>query len=392
MLPSLRRAALRHAMHRCRFSSDLPYNVIDGSMHLRVPSGAVTGTPSDVATHLPLLHELSVGARRGTPRWVDKAAAAPAAGKKRSESWLEITYPFSTDAELREQYMLGDGLSLRAGRFLEELDAFSADCALRHARVGDHPISVVTAAHDGLSIFEGLSAVHDFRLRGVVTSVGSSSMEVQTDVLQVEPDGKGEVIIGSCYTVMAARHTATFKAATVPQLIGGSSTSAAVEVEALRRKQRRRALAESALVIKPPTPKEVPLLHALWQQSHARVYASSRAGTPITAPRVPITAPQVPARVPMGASEMPITAPRVPITAPARVPMGASEMRTLDIMQPANRNMNGYIFGGFLMRRALEIAWLSAHKHCGRAARFGGLDDVVFSKPVLIALIASDCV
>ena len=369
MLPPLRRAALRHAMHRCRFSSDLPYNVIDGSMHLRVPSGAVTGTPSDVATHLPLLHELSVGARRGTPRWVDKAAAAPAAGKKRSESWLEITYPFSTDAELREQYMLGDGLSLRAGRFLEELDAFSADCALRHARVGDHPISVVTAAHDGLSIFEGLSAVHDFRLRGVVTSVGSSSMEVQTDVLQVEPDGKGEVIIGSCYTVMAARHTATFKAATVPQLIGGSSTSAAVEVEALRRKQRRRALAESALVIKPPTPKEVPLLHALWQQSHARVYASSRAGTPITAPRVPITAPQV----------------------PARVPMGASEMRTLDIMQPANRNMNGYIFGGFLMRRALEVAWLSAHKHCGRAARFGGLDDVVFSKPVLIALIASDC-
>ena len=161
--PPLRRGALRHALHRCRFSSDLPYNVIDGSMHLRVPSGAVTGTPSDVALHLPLLHELSVGARRGTPRWVDKAAAEPAAGKKRSESWLEITYPFSTDAELREQYMLGDGLSLRAGRFLEELDAFSADCALRHARVGDHPISVVTAAHDGLSIFEGLSAV-----RGVV--------------------------------------------------------------------------------------------------------------------------------------------------------------------------------------------------------------------------------
>ena len=269
---SLRRGALRHALHHCRFSSDLPYNVIDGSMHLRVPSGAVTGTPSDVALHLPLLHELSVGARRGTPRWVDKAAAEPAAGKKRSESWLEITYPFSTDAELREQYMLGDGLSLRAGRFLEELDAFSADCALRHARVGDHPISVVTATHDGLSIFEGLSAVHDFRLRGVVTSVGSSSMEVQTDVLQVEPDGKGEVIIGSCYTVMAARHTATFKAATVPKLIGGSSTSAAVEVEALRRKQRRRALAESALMIKPPTPKEVPLLHRPSRCMHASAH------------------------------------------------------------------------------------------------------------------------
>jgi len=91
-----------------------------------------------------------------------------------------------------------------------------------------------------------------------------------------------------------------------------------------------------------PPSSQVPLLHALWQQSHARGYGSSRAGAPITAPYVPPTAPRV----------------------PARVPMGASEMRTLDIMQPANRNMNGYIFGGFLMRRALEVAWLSS----GRAA------------------------
>ena len=91
-----------------------------------------------------------------------------------------------------------------------------------------------------------------------------------------------------------------------------------------------------------PPSSQVPLLHALWQQSHARGYGSSRAGAPITAPYVPTTAPRV----------------------PARVPMGASEMRTLDIMQPANRNMNGYIFGGFLMRRALEVAWLSS----GRAA------------------------
>ena len=91
-----------------------------------------------------------------------------------------------------------------------------------------------------------------------------------------------------------------------------------------------------------PSSSQVPLLHALWQQSHARGYGSSWAGAPITAPYVPTTAPRV----------------------PARVPMGASEMRTLDIMQPANRNMNGYIFGGFLMRRALEVAWLSS----GRAA------------------------
>ena len=44
--------------------------------------------------------------------------------------------------------------------------------------------------------------------------------------------------------------------------------------------------------------------------------------------------------------------------------------------------MNGYMFGGYLMRRALEVAWLSAFKHCRRPVRWGGIDDVAFSKPV----------
>ena len=74
--------------------------------------------------------------------------------------------------------------------FLEELDAFSADCSYRHAEGETRPIVVVTAAHDGLSIFGQLSARHDLRLRGAVVSVGSSSMEVRTDFFQVlRPDG-----------------------------------------------------------------------------------------------------------------------------------------------------------------------------------------------------------
>ena len=82
---------------------------------------------------------------------------------------------------------MSDGESLRAGMFLEELDAFSADCSMRHADgySPQRPLTVVTAAHDGLSIFaEGhrspLSSRHDLRLRGCVVGVGTSSMEVQT--------------------------------------------------------------------------------------------------------------------------------------------------------------------------------------------------------------------
>ena len=123
---------------------------------LRKPSGAVWGGPADVKRVLPCLHELSAGARRGTPGWVPQPEVTAPGPRKRSASWLEITYPFSTDAELRDLYMLADGNSLRGGRFLEELDAFSADCACRHADVYNpaRPLTVVTAAHDGLSSSE----------------------------------------------------------------------------------------------------------------------------------------------------------------------------------------------------------------------------------------------
>ena len=51
-------------------------------------------------------------------------------------------------------------------------------------------------------------------------------------------------------------------------------------------------------------------------------------------------------------------------------------------MQPAHRNMNGFMFGGYIMRRALEVGWLSAYRFTKRPPRFVGLDDVAFKKPV----------
>ena len=43
---------------------------------------------------------------------------------------------------------------------------------------------------------------------------------------------------------------------------------------------------------------------------------------------------------------------------------------------------NGFMFGGYLMRRALEVAWLSAYRFARQPPTFVGLDDVVFRKPV----------
>jgi len=240
--------------------------------------------------------------------------------------------------------------------------------------------AVVTAAHDGLSIFSALSAVHDFRLRGAVVSVGTTSMEVRTDVLRVEEvggddddgdddddDGGGgdgnrggrrrETLLGSCHTIMGARDAATFGRAAVPPLRGGcDEESAERDAEARHRRARRKTLRDRNLRIKPPMPDEVPLLHRLWREAHDARHHQS---TP--------NAAHPPAHHP--------------------VPMNASRIRNLEVMQPKNRNQHGYVFGGYLLRRSLEAAWLSAYKHCGRPAVFAGADDVTFGRPVEVGKV-----
>ena len=312
------------------------------ALRLRRPSAHVLGTASDVEKHLPLLHSLSKGAKRGVPGWVQQPPlnSTEIVDRKRSASWLEVTYPFASDTELRDHYQLADGSSLRAGMFLEELDAFSADCAFRHCDGTSQarPLTVVTAAHDGLALEPGtsLTMTSDLRLRGAVVNVGRSSMEVQTDVLRVDSDGSEEYT-GSVFTIMVARDAENVHAASVHRLVGGDSKPWAAEA-AKARSARRRQLAATALDLVPPADDEVPILHELWR-------SGGEGGGRV-------------------------------------VPMAETVQTQLDIQQPAHRNMNGFMFGGYIMRRALEVGWLSAYRFTKRPPRFVGLDDVAFKKPV----------
>ena len=52
------------------------------------------------------------------------------------------------------------------------------------------------------------------------------------------------------------------------------------------------------------------------------------------------------------------------------------------ICQPQQRNIHGRIFGGFLMRRAFELAFSTAYAFAGVAPHFLEVDHVDFVKPV----------
>lgn len=52
------------------------------------------------------------------------------------------------------------------------------------------------------------------------------------------------------------------------------------------------------------------------------------------------------------------------------------------ICQPQQRNIHGRIFGGFLMRKAFELAFSTAYAFAGGAPQFVEVDHVDFFKPV----------
>ena len=54
------------------------------------------------------------------------------------------------------------------------------------------------------------------------------------------------------------------------------------------------------------------------------------------------------------------------------------------VCQPQQRNTHGRIFGGFLMRRAFELAFATAYTFAGSAPLFLEVDHVDFLKPVSV--------
>lgn len=84
-------------------------------------------------------------------------------------------YPFSSNASLRDQYERFQTSRIRAGLILEDLDAFAADIAARHA--GSAGKTIVTASVDQISWLDqnttGVLSVHqDLKFAGQVGSRG----------------------------------------------------------------------------------------------------------------------------------------------------------------------------------------------------------------------------
>ncbi|KAK6266344.1 hypothetical protein QUC31_017181 [Theobroma cacao] len=267
--------------------------------------------------------------------------------KTPSRSRTCIDYKFSSDYILKEQYR-NPWDEIRMGKLLEDLDALAGTISYKHCRNDDgatRPILLVTASVDRMVLKKPIHVDFDLKISGAVTWVGRSSMEIQLEVTQStqdSPNPSDSIAFVANFTFVA-RDSQTGKSAPVNQILPETEGEKLLWKEAEERnKMRKQKRAERK---KDANNSDEDRLYSLLAEG--RVFC-----------------------------DMPALADRDSILI-----RDTCHENSL-ICQPQQRNIHGRIFGGFLMRKAFELAFSNAYAFAGAAPCFLEVDHIDFFKPV----------
>ncbi|QCD83076.1 acyl-CoA thioester hydrolase [Vigna unguiculata] len=270
----------------------------------------------------------------------------PSLPKAPSRSRTTIFYNFSSDHMLREQYR-NPWNHIRMGKLVEDFDALAGTVAFKHCSNEDgtaRPLLLVTASVDKMVLTKPIHIDADLTIVGAVTWVGRSSMEIQLELIQ---SAQGNPNISNSPALVAkftfvARDSATGKAAPINQVSPENEEERLLWEEAEERNKLRKRKNQ--------------------EQKHGDCEDTSRLKALLAEARI--------------FCDMPALANRDSIL------MTDTGLQNSFICQPQQRNIHGRIFGGFLMRRAFELAFSTAYAFAGAAPHFLEVDHVDFFKPV----------
>ncbi|KAM0974187.1 hypothetical protein FF1_017431 [Malus domestica] len=316
---------------------------IDAGSSIRKPISLWPGMYSSPVTNAlwEARSEMYGDALSDAPPQSELVARTPA------QSRTSILYKFSSDYKLREQYR-NPWNGIRMGKLLEDLDALAGTIAFKHCCYEDgtrRPLLLVTASVDKMVMKKPILVDTDLNIGGAVVCVGKSSMEIQLEVTQS--------LQGSSYTSESAALVANFtfvardsksgKSAPVNQISPETEREKLLWEEADKRnKMRKKKRAERKTDTEN---QDTDRLNALLAEG--RVFC-----------------------------DMPALADRDSIL------IRDTCLQNSFICQPQQRNIHGRIFGGFLMRRAFEIAFSTTYAFAGVAPHFLEVDHVDFVRPV----------
>ncbi|KAL6548686.1 Acyl-coenzyme A thioesterase 4, mitochondrial [Orobanche gracilis] len=267
--------------------------------------------------------------------------------KTPSRSRTSVLYKFSSDYVLREQYR-NPWNEIRLGKLLEDLDALAGTISFKHCSSEDsstRPLILVTASVDKIVLRKPIRVDTDLTIMGAVTWVGRSSMEIQLEVTQPsrESSDPSDALALTANFTFVARDSKTGKSTIINQISPETEREKLLCEEAEQRNKSRKE--KKGEVKKEINDEEMKRLNEML--SEGRVFC-----------------------------DMPALADRDSIL------IKDTCLQNSLMCQPQQRNIHGRIFGGFLMRRAFELAFATAYSFAGSAPCFLEVDHVDFLKPV----------
>ena len=267
--------------------------------------------------------------------------------KTPSASTTRVLYDFDTNAHMRERYLNPFG-TVRIGTIFEDMDALAGNCAFMHAD-DDNPATLapilVTASVDRISLDRPIKLDAPLELVGKAVWAGRSSMRIRMEAQQ-----GGEPAMSAFFTFVA-RDASTGKATPVNKLRPETAEEVVYfeegEALTLRRKQQRSQSAEQALeASQARASREAKLL----RNSAAHLQLPCLAGSD-------------------------------------SILMAQTAISNAFLCQPQQRNTAGRIFGGFLMRRAFELAISNCYLFAGSVPAFEAIEHVSFRAPVEVGAL-----
>jgi acyl-CoA hydrolase len=248
--------------------------------------------------------------------------------------------PFSIDPVLARRFLARDSHivgNIRFGKLLETLDKVAENTALAYVHRFYPDARVVTAAIDSIVIRNPADTRHDLVFSAQINHVGKSSMEVG---IRVECLGEGSNHLATCYFTMVARSTDSgeAKSLVLPPLRYEQEIELKRYQKAEDRRQKYRE--ELAKAEEMPTLDEYLLLKKLHKEQEAVNFNGIRSGSLVL----------------------------------------ESTLRAY----PEQENVPKTVFGGYLIRKAYELAALAAELVAPDRVVPCQVNRINFNQPVLL--------
>lgn len=268
------------------------------------------------------------------------------------DSYDECIIPVKSSPSIQKSHITGQGL-VRFGRILEDMDEFAVWLCYRHLQYPNlsfgvpMPVNMVTALVDSIHSEDmEIQPKHDLKLRGHISWVGRTSMEVTMELLAVLPEKAKHVLTAKF--VMVAMQANAPKTVVVNKLVPRNEEEQAIFDQGMASIERRKAFQDTGIFKQPPTQEERDLLHKLFLEDFD--------------PKTYI----------LKSDECPAGA----------IWMSDAKLSNVIICQPEFQNLYNKVFGGYLMRTAFELAWSTAFILSGHRPKAYHTDDIWFRRPV----------